>query len=102
MIFFLRVRRPPRSTRTDTLFPYPTLFRSADVHSGPPVVDDHLVEIAVAGAAERAVLFPGLDLEGMVVEVQRLDLGVGRHRVDPLLAAGTEQDRKSTRLNSSH
>src|SRR3546814_5437299 len=26
--FFLRVRRPPRSTRTDTLFPYTTLFRS--------------------------------------------------------------------------
>src|SRR3546814_4099108 len=27
--FFLRIRRPPRSTRTDTLFPYTTLFRSA-------------------------------------------------------------------------
>src|SRR3546814_18536152 len=26
--FFLMIRRPPRSTRTDTLFPYPTLFRS--------------------------------------------------------------------------
>src|SRR3546814_3956426 len=28
MIFFLMIRRPPRSTRTDTLFPYTTLFRS--------------------------------------------------------------------------
>src|SRR3546814_5741494 len=27
-MFFLRIRRPPRSTRTDTLFPYTTLFRS--------------------------------------------------------------------------
>src|SRR3546814_1647962 len=27
--FFLMIRRPPRSTRTDTLFPYTTLFRSA-------------------------------------------------------------------------
>src|SRR3546814_7363119 len=27
-LFFLIVRRPPRSTRTDTLFPYTTLFRS--------------------------------------------------------------------------
>src|SRR3546814_15292450 len=27
------IRRPPRSTRTDTLFPYTTLFRSADTHS---------------------------------------------------------------------
>src|SRR3546814_9962935 len=28
MLFFLMIRRPPRSTRTDTLFPYTTLFRS--------------------------------------------------------------------------
>src|SRR3546814_4173317 len=28
------IRRPPRSTRTDTLFPYTTLFRSARVHAG--------------------------------------------------------------------
>src|SRR3546814_2077344 len=28
LFFFLMVRRPPRSTRTDTLFPYTTLFRS--------------------------------------------------------------------------
>src|SRR3546814_11248889 len=30
-IFFLRIRRPPRSTRTDTLFPYTTLFRSPEI-----------------------------------------------------------------------
>src|SRR3546814_1982901 len=28
LFFFLLIRRPPRSTRTDTLFPYTTLFRS--------------------------------------------------------------------------
>src|SRR3546814_8124725 len=28
MLFFVMIRRPPRSTRTDTLFPYTTLFRS--------------------------------------------------------------------------
>src|SRR3546814_11596111 len=28
LFFFLMLRRPPRSTRTDTLFPYTTLFRS--------------------------------------------------------------------------
>src|SRR3546814_2813738 len=28
VVFFLMIRRPPRSTRTDTLFPYPTLCRS--------------------------------------------------------------------------
>src|SRR3546814_7598529 len=35
------IRRPPRSTRTDTLFPYTTLFRSVSVHAyvGPkPVI----------------------------------------------------------------
>src|SRR3546814_15506652 len=30
LFFFLMIRRPPRSTRTDTLFPYTTLFRSGD------------------------------------------------------------------------
>src|SRR3546814_13332099 len=31
LFLFLMLRRPPRSTRTDTLFPYPTLFRSGRV-----------------------------------------------------------------------
>src|SRR3546814_1029105 len=31
MFFFLMIRRPPRSTRTDTLFPYTTLFRSGSL-----------------------------------------------------------------------
>src|SRR3546814_12840712 len=30
LFFFLMIRRPPRSTRTDTLFPYTTLFRSIE------------------------------------------------------------------------
>src|SRR3546814_18322158 len=33
MFFVLRIRRPPRSTRTDTLFPYTTLFRSGRVRA---------------------------------------------------------------------
>src|SRR3546814_3609979 len=35
-IFFLMIRRPPRSTRTDTLFPYTTLFRSARPRADRP------------------------------------------------------------------
>src|SRR3546814_2655306 len=39
VFFFLMIRRPPRSTRTDTLFPYTTLFRSCEGelhrHAGP-------------------------------------------------------------------
>src|SRR3546814_15321501 len=36
VFFFLMIRRPPRSTRTDTLFPYTTLFRSSSLNSEPP------------------------------------------------------------------
>src|SRR6056297_4057860 len=36
VFFFIRIHRPPRSTRTDTLFPYTTLFRSAPCR--PPAV----------------------------------------------------------------
>src|SRR3546814_11813109 len=38
--FFLMIRRPPRSTRTDTLFPYTTLFRS-DARRQPVAIDAH-------------------------------------------------------------
>src|SRR3546814_19877320 len=40
--FFLMIRRPPRSTRTDTLFPYTTLFRSRDGEPVPSEVAPHL------------------------------------------------------------
>src|SRR3546814_2415773 len=40
--FFLMIRRPPRLTRTDTLFPYTTLFRSPDVAVAEPT-DRHAV-----------------------------------------------------------
>src|SRR3546814_16468942 len=33
IFFFLMIRQPPRSTRTDTLFPYTTLFRSGILHT---------------------------------------------------------------------
>src|SRR3546814_16956888 len=35
LFFFLMIRPPPRSTRTDTLFPYTTLFRSARERAEP-------------------------------------------------------------------
>src|SRR3546814_4294389 len=37
--FFLMIRRPPRSTRTDTLFPYTTLFRSEHHRALPHIVE---------------------------------------------------------------
>src|SRR3546814_3388066 len=41
--FFLMIRRPPRSTRTDTLFPYTTLFRSV-IGSGGSVIREIVAE----------------------------------------------------------
>src|SRR3546814_3398298 len=38
-LFFLMIRRPPRSTRTDTLFPYTTLFRSGRRREGASARD---------------------------------------------------------------
>src|SRR3546814_12365565 len=46
-IFFLMIRRPPRSTRTDTLFPYTTLFRSP--RAGPNRSSARQCAIELAG-----------------------------------------------------
>src|SRR3546814_16654786 len=51
--FFLMIRRPPRSTRTDTLFPYTTLFRSV-VHEGNAQIAAE--EVAAIGAAIENLL----------------------------------------------
>src|SRR3546814_17476690 len=40
IFFFLMIRRPPRSTRTDTLFPYTTLFRSVRELQHQPGAED--------------------------------------------------------------
>src|SRR3546814_5823365 len=47
LLFVLMIRRPPRSTRTDTLFPYTTLFRSLrrGHHLDRAVVDHHQRDI---------------------------------------------------------
>src|SRR3546814_16205364 len=44
-VFFLMIRRPPRSTRTDTLFPYTTLFRSAPRSRDLESLPEHVVAI---------------------------------------------------------
>src|SRR3546814_14386646 len=50
LLFFLMIRRPPRSTRTDTLFPYTTLFRSIEVIGGNIVTAEAVDAMAAAGA----------------------------------------------------
>src|SRR3546814_381458 len=51
-LFFLLIRRPPRSTRTDTLFPYTTLFRSL-------VRPGHAVVVCDPGCVGRMAHYPG-------------------------------------------
>src|SRR3546814_3056230 len=57
--FFLMIRRPPRSTRTDTLFPYTTLFRSlvdsalCDAHFGKGFA---LIDLGRGDLAEAELL----------------------------------------------
>src|SRR3546814_12978936 len=69
------IRRPPRSTRTDTLFPYTTLFRSAD--SKIPLHPSALSEDAASFLPDqvRPALLWTIDLdaigEGIAVDVHR-------------------------------
>src|SRR3546814_20162687 len=92
--FFLMLRGPPRSTRTDTLFPYTTLFRSVRIcHIGPAQREDRRMSndnhepAAEAGGQEYT----------LVMSVNALC-----EAEDVLGMATDEIDRKSTRLNSSH
>src|SRR3546814_10219286 len=62
MIFFLMIRRPPRSTRTDTRFPYTTLFRSIALrleHDVTALERAGAGRVRIAGVAEAfdVVLF---------------------------------------------
>src|SRR3546814_10420133 len=54
VFLFLMIRRPPRSTRTDTLFPYTTLFRS-HMHRVRRAVNrwTHLLQIDLGSGKER-------------------------------------------------
>src|SRR3546814_5475643 len=70
VFFFLMIRRPPRSTRTDTLFPYTTLFRSlAYGGSWPAVSRVRVVEdgevLTLGRTAITAVATPGHTMGSM-------------------------------------
>src|SRR3546814_19469098 len=100
------ILRPPRSTRTDTLFPYTTLFRSI-VMLGIVMKDDEGLH-----AGDIAELRPGLPGR-MTPALAAGILLIGKHAIvdhdigapdefDDLLVVAFGGDRKSTRLNSSH
>src|SRR3546814_5292310 len=126
------IRRPPRSTRTDTLCPYTTLFRSqalqhlarldADPHRAQP---SPVAEVAdprerQGKARQMNAGKGGVDVLGMMtlhladeaqgqVQVLRRDPARAGQAVAEVAQAaaqgvgqGNGKDRKSTRLNSSH
>src|SRR3546814_4519299 len=119
------IRRPPRSTRTDTLFPYTTLFRSIDLRCGKPhrldpetrlyPVDAQLEEPGeMPGIARRPrrshhdqllARIDALAAQDGGAHAEATLLEIGDKIVDEIadhLFDGLDRDRKSTRLNSSH
>src|SRR3546814_15840861 len=103
-VVFLMIRRPPRSTRTDTLFPYTTLFRSGGKQRLPRKEEAgvHHLELRTADiiAGERrrhiGVLHEAIAQDHAVeaaAEVFGLRPRLGRHERHILDVAG--QDRKS-------
>src|SRR3546814_19109947 len=111
------IRRPPRSTRTDTLFPYTTLFRArphellriaarADARGSSGRDDvaglerhharnigDQLIDIEQHEARIAVLLLDAVHMR-QDIEIMRIADFVGGDDARP--------DRKSTRLNSSH
>src|SRR3546814_20475577 len=98
------IRRPPRPTRTDTLFPYTTLFRA----TVEPMHQEYIARFVL----QTRKLF--LHAAHHVAGFQRV-MRIGTRNfiviIKVMLCLGTlfgdtspigEQDRKSTRLNSSH
>src|SRR5256885_15951893 len=94
------IRRPPRST----LFPYTTLFRSEEP-GGARVAGRHPQHLDAQVDGDRAVR-PGVDRAlhqaGLAGAEERRDEDVRRVAVHLVRRAELLQDRKSTRLNSSH
>src|SRR3546814_11657488 len=97
------IRRPPRSLRTDTLFPYTTLFRSNEAFGRQPVgTGPH--KFISRRIKETIELEAFKEHWGRVPEIDKLTLRIapdGQSRV-AMLKTGEAEDRKSTRLNSSH
>src|SRR3546814_13238215 len=138
ILFFLMLRLPPRSTRTDTLFPYTTLVRSVLIRQasnaghlyvsvsvrdivealhadGVSVVTKSMVvlerPIKTLGLFDvRIALHPEVAVTVQVnvarspeeAELQKEGVDVMAEMFEKNETGFTEEDRKSTRLNSSH
>src|SRR3546814_16382023 len=80
-VFFLMIRRPPRSTRTDTLFPYTTLFRSHGM-------------VECAGMRDDFALFDGFKADARHC-LRALDHET-RHLLDDPAGVGRVDERRAS------
>src|SRR3546814_16541943 len=108
-VFFLMRRRPPRSTRTDTLFPYTTLFRSDDGFAlahrpvGDAYLDHHRERFSERklGLARRLALILGhfaeIGQHKAAAELLADDLGITAEEGDKPDAPVGHAQRKATR-----
>src|SRR3546814_20760208 len=103
------IRRPPRSTRTDTLFPYTTLFRSRRQAFRLEEAPGHmgLVGLLAGHGKGRRVTPPAaIGIQRIAQKtrcrVQVLVVVAERPRAGAEAEQNLSGDRKSTRLNSSH
>src|SRR3546814_13688176 len=80
MLFFVMIRRPPRSTRTDTLFPYTTLFRSEPFCRFRVAVSDPLIDAVPAIAGERVQRLPRCQIDADAAAVARALQPIDRTR----------------------
>src|SRR3546814_8703596 len=73
------IRRPPRSTRTDTLFPYTTLFRSREIAQEVQISHDAVGGRGQEDARDRHLVTAETRSDGVIVErQQRIELTGGR------------------------
>src|SRR3546814_20289588 len=100
LLLFLMIRRPPRSTRTDTLFPYTTRFRSIVILEQGGVLAQHDTPANILGspASDFVADFVGADraLKRLkVTEIAREDL-----RQPPVLPIGLPLDEARRRMEA--
>src|SRR3546814_13125725 len=116
--FFLIIRRPPSSTRTYTLFPYTTLFRSPPARGYPHTLHEPLIGGRAFGARLTAAALrarkgereggvgPGVSPRPGTRAFPNPPSSRSQHGQSfcqsELRAHRYRRDRKSTRLNSSH
>src|SRR3546814_20802150 len=103
MMYFLIIRRPPISTRTDTHFPYTTLFRSGENPSGKSLDRNIPDDRFGLSAFRKSEPGSGSDRSRLFYDQMVFPGLSGGHPDRLLVFAETNRaagDRKSTRLNS--